>query len=176
MLQDQLPQPPQAQQTPQGTPIHQQFASARPSVDGEQWDIIDQNSPPLLPGASPSVPSPTRSPSPYSVPSSKQPQSRAKKPPTALGILHSLDPVQPTNRLDERSSENGHAPRERDKDKSKGSFWGRGGNDRDRDRANMEREVRERERGRERGDEEKDVTRKIGAGYDCISMPAHILF
>ncbi|KAJ7802195.1 hypothetical protein B0H14DRAFT_1666477 [Mycena olivaceomarginata] len=100
--------------------------------------------PPLTPGASPPVLSPTaRAPSPFSVTSAKQqqqppPQTLRKKTPPAIGILRSLD-------MEARDSE-AH----------------------ERERAEIEareREAREREhheRGRKRRDEEHELTRKIG--------------
>ncbi|KAF7326899.1 hypothetical protein MVEN_02583800 [Mycena venus] len=188
---DQPLQPP-VQQTPLTTPIHQQFAT-RPqsSTDDNQWEAVEQHTPPLPPGASPPVPSPTgaRSPSPYTVvpqakqpPSQQQGQTLRKKTPPVLGILSSLDPVQPhpghtRNKSEERiQPENMPPPPQKEKEK-KGGFWGRGDKDKDRDRERerervemeareREREAREREhreRGREpRRDDENELTRKIG--------------
>ncbi|KAJ7141849.1 hypothetical protein C8R43DRAFT_1016600 [Mycena crocata] len=160
-------QPPPQQQTPLTTPIHQQFASrARSSQDEERWEVVEQHTPPLPPGASPPVPSPTRSPSPYTVvPANKSPpqQTLRKKTAPVLGILHSLDPQQPPSHVRNRSEE--RPPEHMQKEKAKGGgFWGRGAekdHNRERERA-LEMEARERERGRERRDEENELTRKIG--------------
>ncbi|KAJ7490141.1 hypothetical protein B0H11DRAFT_2277986 [Mycena galericulata] len=164
-----LQPPPQQQQTQITTPIHQQFASQtrpRPSQDEEHWEILEHQQQ-LPPGASPPVPSPTRSPSPYSIVKAP-PQTLRKKttPPVVVGMLSALEPVNHVrNRSEERVTlvENGQ--------KEKKGFWGRD-KDRDKERERerameMERERerereqhRERDRGRDR--EENELTRKIG--------------
>ncbi|KAJ7074452.1 hypothetical protein C8F01DRAFT_1100537 [Mycena amicta] len=156
-----LAPPAPTQATPASTPIHQQFATRR-SVDDERWEVVEQHTPP----PSAPVPSPTRSPSPYTTAPNKAPppQTLRKKTPPVLGILHSLDPVQQPggpghvrNRSEERIVENGH------RDKGKG-FWGRGGGDKERERERVELDSRERDQQqrRERRDDENELTRKIG--------------
>ncbi|KAJ7719631.1 hypothetical protein DFH07DRAFT_1009170 [Mycena maculata] len=150
------------------------------STSNDRWEVVDQHPPPLPPGASPPIPSPTaRAPSPYTVAPGKQqqlpPQTLRKKTPQAVVLLNALEPANPMghvrNRSEERASENGHfREKEREKEK-KGGFWGIRDKDKDRDRERaleMDREVREREYQRERGrererrDDENELTRKIG--------------
>ncbi|KAF7326908.1 hypothetical protein MVEN_02584700 [Mycena venus] len=176
------------------TPIHQQFATRPQSSDDDLWEVVEQHIPPLPPGASPTIPSPTdaHSPSTYTVvpqakqaPPQQQGQTLRKKTPPILGVISSLDPVQPhlghmRNKSEERIQPESMPPplqKEKEKEKKGGWFWGRRDKDKDRDRerererAEMEAREREREaREREpregsreqRRDDENELTRKIG--------------
>ncbi|KAF7293137.1 hypothetical protein HMN09_01191700 [Mycena chlorophos] len=162
---DQPLAPPPIQAAPVNTPIHQQFATRPSTAEDERWEVVEQQQ--HTPPPSGQVPSPPRSPSPYTVASSNRapgPQTLRKKTPPVLGILQSLDPIQQSNgpghvrsRSEERIVENGH----REKEKGKG-FWSRGGGDRDRERERMEMEAREREHQRRERRDDDELTRKIG--------------